>query len=279
MSPALPPPLVLTFAASDPTGGAGLQADLLTIAALGGHALSVVTGLTVQDTSGVTRVRAVEADLVAEQASCLLADMSVRAFKLGVLGSRENAAAVADILERHPEVPVVLDPVLASGRGDALAAEDPVGALRELILPRCTLVTPNSLEARRLAGDEDLQACALALMGMGSEYVLITGTHEASEKVVNALYGPQSGSKEARGAPGLLRKDAWPRLPGSYHGSGCTLASAIACHLAAGLPLEQAIQRAQEFTWHALERGFRAGRGQALPDRFYRTRSPGGART
>jgi hydroxymethylpyrimidine/phosphomethylpyrimidine kinase len=271
MSPALPPPLVITFAASDPTGGAGVQADLLTIAALGGHALSVVTGITVQDTGGVARLRAVEADLVAEQASCLLADMPVRAFKLGVLGSRENAAAIADILERNPGVPVVLDPVLASGRGDPLAAEDLVRALRELILPRCTLVTPNSLEARRLAGREDLEGCARVLMEMGSKYVLITGTHEASEDVVNVLYGMQGGFRGA-----ALRKDAWPRLPDSYHGSGCTLASAIACHLAAGMPVERAVQQAQEFTWLALKAGFRPGRGQHLPDRFFATRgSPG----
>ena len=267
MSPALPPPLVLTFAASDPTGGAGLQADLLTIAALGGHPLSVVTALTVQDTSGVARVRAVEADLVAEQASCVLADMSVQAFKLGVLGSRENAAAIADVLERHPEVPVVLDPVLASGRGDPLAADDLIAAMRELILPRCTLITPNSVEARRLAGREDLEACARALMNMGSKYVLITGTHEASEDVVNVLYGVQGTSRGA-----ALRKDAWPRLPGSYHGSGCTLASAIACHLAAGAPIEEAVRKAQDFTWQALKAGFSAGRGQYLPDRFFRTR-------
>ena len=273
MSPALPPPLVLTFAASDPTGGAGVQADLLTIAALGGHALSVVTGITVQDTSGVTRVRAVEADLVAEQASCLLADMPVRAFKLGVLGSRENAAAVADALERHPGVPVVLDPVLASGRGDPLAAEDLMAALRELILPRCTLITPNSLEARRLAGREDLDACARALIEMGSKYVLITGTHETSKDVVNVLHGMQGNLRCA-----TLRKDTWPRLPDSYHGSGCTLASAIACHLAAGLPIEQAVQQAQEFTWQALKAGFKPGRGQHLPDRFYATRSSSGIR-
>jgi len=273
MSPALPPPLVLTFAASDPTGGAGLQADLLTIAALGGHPLSVATGLTVQDTSGVARVRAVEADLVAEQASCLLADMPVRAFKLGVLGSRENAAAIANILERHPEVPVVLDPVLASGRGDPLAAEDLVAALRELILPRCTLVTPNSLEARRLAGRDDLEACARVLIEMGSEYVLITGTHETTKDVVNVLYGVQG---KFRGA--TLRQDTWPRLPHSYHGSGCTLASAIACHLAAGLSIERAVQQAQEFTWQSLKAGFKPGRGQPLPDRFFATRPSSGTR-
>ena len=271
MSPALPPPLVLTFAASDPTGGAGVQADLLTIAALGGHALSVVTGVTVQDTSGVTRVRAVEADLVAEQASCLLADMPVRAFKLGVLGSRENAAAIADILERHPEVPVVLDPVLTSGRGDPLAAEDLVAALRELIVPRCTLATPNSLEARRLAGREDLDACARALIETGSKYVLITGTHETSKDVVNVLYGVKG---HIRGA--MLRQDTWPRLPHSYHGSGCTLASAIACHVAAGLSIERAVQQAQEFTWQALKAGFKPGRGQHLPDRLFAVRPSSG---
>src|SRR4051812_12787772 len=150
------PPIVLTFAASDPTGGAGLQADLLTLAALGCHPLSVVTALTIQDTSGVERLRAVEPDWILQQARAVLAEMRVAAFKLGVLGSAQNVSAIAEILAGHSAVPVVLDPVLASGRGDPLASEDLIAALREKLMPRCAIVTPNSVEARRLGSASDL---------------------------------------------------------------------------------------------------------------------------
>src|SRR5229473_3775504 len=152
-----PPPIVLTFAASDPTGGAGVQADLLTLAALGCHPLSVVTALTVQDTHGVERMLPIEAPWIAAQAQRLLADIPVAAFKAGVLGSAQNVRAVSEVVATHASVPFVVDPVLASARGDPLAERDAIEALRELILPRTTVLTPNSLEARRLAdGATDL---------------------------------------------------------------------------------------------------------------------------
>src|SRR5262245_42548113 len=139
------PPLVLTFAATDPTGGAGLQADLLTLAALGCHPLSVVTGLTVQDTRGVEQLEPVAAELVTRQAKRVLAESRVAAFKAGVLASPENVRAVAALAAEHPNVPLVLDPVLASGRGDALASDAVLGALLESLVPRATVVTPNTL--------------------------------------------------------------------------------------------------------------------------------------
>src|SRR5260221_709303 len=182
------PPIVLAFAASDPTGGAGLQADVLTIAAMGCHPLSVLTAVTVQDTSGVESLQAIDPRWVDDQARRLLAEIRVDAFKLGVLGSARNVAAIASVLADHPEVPVVFDPVLASGRGDALANDDVIDALREMILPQSTVVTPNSLEARRLAAEPDLTACARNIAGRGSESVLITGTHEATDEVGNSLY-------------------------------------------------------------------------------------------
>jgi len=242
------PPFVLTFAASDPTGGAGLQADLLTLAALGCHPLSVVTALTVQDTRGVDSIEAVDAALVERQAAALLAEMKVAAFKLGVLGSEANARAVAAIVARHPRVPLVVDPVLASGRGDALASDALIAALLEAIMPRATLATPNSVEARRLGGER-------ALLDRGCRYVLVTGTHEKTNDVVNTLYD----------ASGKLREDRWPRLPGSYHGSGCTLASACAANLARGLAIGDAVRAAQEFTWQSLSAGFRPADGQFIP--------------
>lgn len=246
------PPIVLSFAASDPTGGAGVQADLLTLAAMGCHPLSVVTALTVQDTSGVEGVLAIDSAWVADQARRVLDDMRVAAFKLGVLGSVDNIRAVAKVLSDHPGVPLVLDPVLASGRGDTLASDEMIDALLELIVPRATVATPNSLEARRLGGVEEL-------IERGCRHVLVTGAHEASEDVINTLYD----------ADGVVREDCWQRLPGSYHGSGCTLASALAAGLANGLEVPEAAREAQEFTWQALAAGFRPGRGQWLPNRFF----------
>lgn len=257
-----PLPAVLAFAASDPTGGAGLQADLLTLASLGCHPVSVVTGLTVQDTRGVESMHAVESALVERQARHVLDDVPVAAIKIGVVGSAGNAHVIAAILAEHPRTPVVLDPVLASGRGDALADDDSLQALRNALLPRTTVLTPNSLEARRLAGaapDADLASCALELARLGCKYVLVTGTHEAGAEVINTLYD----------ARGVVREDRWPRLPGSYHGSGCTLASAIAAFLAREMAVDQAVWRAQEYTWKSLAAGFSPGHGQAIPDRFF----------
>src|SRR3954466_11976729 len=149
------PPIVLTFSASDPSGGAGMQADLLTLASMGCHPLSVITALTVQDTLGVESMLPIDADWVADQARQLLEDMPVDAFKLGVLGSIENIAVIAEIVSDYPDVPLILDPVLASGRGDELASAEMTRALRELLLPQTTILTPNSTEARRLADVED----------------------------------------------------------------------------------------------------------------------------
>ena len=150
------PPLVLTFAASDPTGGAGLQADVLTLAALDCHPLSVLTGVTVQDTSGVEHLEALAAPLVKRQAERVLAESKVSAFKCGVLASVQSVRVVADIVAQHARVPLVLDPVLASGRGDTLADDSVLQALDSLIA-HATVATPNTLEAKRLGSTVDLQ--------------------------------------------------------------------------------------------------------------------------
>lgn len=264
-----------------------MQADLMTLSALGCHPLTVVTAVTVQDSAGVEEVVPMDDDLLVDQARVLLADMPVAAFKIGVMGSIENIAAIAEIISDYPDVPVVLDPVLSSGRGDELADEDMVIALQELLLPLTTVLTPNSLEARRLAqaddedddgddfADEDdesddedddagaaaptLEQCARQLIAAGCGHVLLTGTHESSARVANVLYGRS----------GVIRRDEWDRLPGSYHGSGCTLASALAAWLAHGLDVGEAAHAAQEYTWRTLQAGFRPGMGQHLPDRFF----------
>lgn len=267
-------PAILVFAGTDPTGGAGLQADILTLASLGCHPLSVVTAVTVQDTVGVEDFLPMDAEWIADQARSVLEDIPVAAIKLGMLGSTEAVAAIAEVVSDYPDIPLILDPVLASGRGDALANEDLVAALRDLLLPQTTVVTPNSLEARRLAeaaeeGEEeenaegegilDLQECARRIIDLGSEYVLITGAHEQGAQVTNTLYNTR----------GVVQRLHWDRLPGSYHGSGCTLASALAAFLAQGLDVAEAAKEAQEYTYQALKAGFRPGMGQFIPDRLF----------
>lgn len=257
--------MVLVFSASDPSSGAGMQADLLTLVSLGCHPLSALTALTVQDTVGVQSVHPVSAELLEQQARTVLEDMPVVAFKIGMLGSVENVLAVAEIIADYPEIPLIFDPVLASGRGDELSSETVISAICEMLLPQTTLLTPNAPEARRLAesdeddGEPSIDVCAQRLIEMGAQYVLITGTHENTPQVVNTLYG----------ADGVIRRDQWERLPGSYHGSGCTLASAIAGCIAGGASVEDAVRDAQDYTWQTLANGFRAGMGQFIPDRFF----------
>jgi hydroxymethylpyrimidine/phosphomethylpyrimidine kinase len=192
--------------------------------------------------------------------------MPVDAFKVGVLGSVEIISAVAEIVSDYPNIPLILDPVLTSGRGDELASDEMLRAMRELLLPQTTILTPNSVEVRRLAADDGedgedpgIPECARRLIDAGCEFVLVTGTHEATPNVINSLYGQQ----------GLVRTDSWQRLPGSYHGSGCTLASAIAAMLANGLDVPEAVKEAQDYTWHTLHYAYRPGMGQHLPDRLF----------
>ena len=259
------PPIILTFAATDPTSGAGLQADILTQASLGCHPLTVVTAITVQDTRGVEDFMVLEPEWIIDQARAILEDMPVAAFKVGMLGSVEIVAAVAEIVSDYPDIPLILDPVLASGRGDDLATEETLEAMRDLLLPQTTLITPNSVEARRLVEDDDdieppdLDTCAMRLLDMGCEFVLITGSHEHTPQVINTLYGLGDQASTL----------AWDRLPHSYHGSGCTLASAISALLAQGVDMATAIKDAQEYTYETLRNGFRPGMGQFIPDRLF----------
>ena len=261
-----PPPIVLSFAATDPTGGAGIQADILTLASMGCHPLSVVTAITVQDTAGVENFLPLESEWVADQARIVLEDMPVHAFKIGVLGSVEAIVAIAEVVADYPNIPLVLDPVLASGRGDSFTSDEILQAMRDLLLPQTTIITPNSLEARRLTQESeedpeisDLGESAKSFLRMGCEYVLITGTHENTSKVINTLYDKK----------GIVRVDEWQRLPGSFHGSGCTLSSAISAALAHGMSVPEGVYEAQDYTWHSLKSGFRPGMGQYLPDRFF----------
>lgn len=253
-------PVVMTLSGNDPTGGAGIQADIEALASMGCHAAPVITALTIQDTGTVYRFDPVEPSVVVEQARAVLEDMPVAAFKIGVVGSVENVESIHSILIDYPHIPVVLDPVLAGGGGGSLADAEVIDALISMLLPQTTVLTPNSKEARLLAALADsLDACAQELLDMGVEFVLITGTHENTPTVENRLYAEHR----------RLETFTWERLPESYHGSGCTLAATIAGLLAQGLEPFTAIHEAQQYTWEALKHGYRIGMGQSLPNRLF----------
>ena len=258
-------PNVLIISASDPTSGAGMQADIQTVSSLGCHPLTVITGLTVQDTKGVHHVSPVESKLFEAQATIILDDSKVDLIKCGMLSSEENIRVLAKLLNEYPNIPVVLDPIMASGRGDELTSESMRQLMIELILPRVTLLTPNIMEARQLVKLDDqvkeisIDEAAKRLLASGCENVLITGAHEDTDDVVNRLYL----------SDGETESYAWKRLPHEYHGSGCTLASAIAAYVAQGLSLKQAVEEGQGFTWHTLDAAIQTGQGQRIPNRFF----------
>lgn len=262
-SPLPPKPVVVVFAGHDPTGGAGIQADIESIASLGCHAATIVTAMTVQDTHNVLSHQAVDATLIAAQAAVLLADMAPSAFKIGMIGSPENARAIAEILQKNSGIPVVLDPVLSAGGGNPLASAELQHIMKDMLFPLTSLITPNGPEARALAPDADtLPACAQALLANGCRHVLITGGHEPGTEVVSRLYAAHQE----------IARHAWPRLPGEFHGSGCTLASAVAALLAHGTDMASAVDEALAYTWHALGNARAPGRGQKIPDRFFQAR-------
>ena len=255
-----PVPVVMVFSGNDPSGGAGIQADIEALISHGCHTTPVVTTLTIQDTQDVIGYTPIDGGLIAEQARAVLEDMPISVFKLGLLPSTDAVEAVHSILQDYPEIPVVMDPVLASGGGTMLADDEIIEAMTVLLLPQTTVLTPNSREARLLAPEADtLDACAMALLEKGSEFVLITGSHENTPHVENRLYANNR----------LLETFSWDRLEGSFHGSGCTLASSIAGLLAQGLEPFSAIHEAQEYTWQALAEGYRIGMGQQLPNRLF----------
>lgn len=241
-------PCVLVFSGLDPCGGAGVQADIEAVAAQGAHALPIVTALTVQDNQRVIEVVPVGAGLLARQAALLLDSMPVRAVKLGIPGTLANAEAIAGIVlllrARQPLLPVVLDPVLASGHGDPLAHGDALAALSPL-LAVATVATPNLPEAAALAGRLDCP------------HVLVTGGHDDGDVVVNRWHS-RDGMREWR----------WPRLPGAFHGSGCTLAASLAARLALGDAMAQALERAQRACQQALADSYAIAPGQRIPRRI-----------
>lgn len=253
-------PIVMCFSGNDSTGGAGIQADIETLSGMGCHAAGVITAITVQDTRNVKGYYPLNDSMIIEQARSVLEDMPVAAFKVGMLGSTEVVEAVHSVLIDYPDLPLILDPVLAAGGGATLADSEMLDAMIQLLLPITTIIVPNSVEARLLAkGSDVLEACAQEIMDMGCEYVLITGGHEPTEKVRNLFYGNNR----------LLDAFEWERLPGAFHGSGCTLASGVSGLMAHGLDPLSAVLEAQEFAWKSLKYANRLGMGQLIPNRFF----------
>jgi hydroxymethylpyrimidine/phosphomethylpyrimidine kinase len=261
------PPTALTIAGSDSGGGAGLQADLKTFLACRVHGMSAITAVTVQNSLGVTGFYELPPHAVAEQIESVVSDIGVGAAKTGMLASAPIMAAVAESVRRLGVAPFVVDPVAASQHGDPLLRPDAIEALRELIVPLATLVTPNLGEAALLTGREvrtraDMADAARALHALGPDWVLVKGGHLASGDAVDLLF---DGSDSVELAA--------PRFPTTHtHGSGDTLAAAITAGLARGLGMIDAVREAKRFITGAVAGSFPLGAGRGPVGHFWRVR-------
>jgi len=252
------PGRVLIVAGSDSGGGAGIQADIKSITALGAYAATAVTALTAQNTRGVFGVVPVDPRFVAQQMELVLSDIGADAVKTGMLHSADVIEAVVQTLERHARgVPVIVDPVMVAKGGAPLLSNEANSALRLRLVPRAALLTPNAPEAEALTGlsvrgPEDLGPAADALLAMGAGAVLLKGGHLEGDTVVDLL----------RTADGVERRFESPRIDSrNTHGTGCTLASAIAAGIADGLRLEDAVARARAYVIRAIETAPGLGKG------------------
>jgi hydroxymethylpyrimidine/phosphomethylpyrimidine kinase len=250
-------PVVLAASGHDPSGGAGIQADIEVIKSFGCHVCTLITSLTVQDTVNVYQVIPQDPTSFQNQARTLLRDIKVDILKVGLLGSAEIVHALKEIVDEFNIQQLVLDPILRAGGGNPLADESLLVAMREELLPHTTILTPNIYEASKIAGTTDLAMAAETLQNFGCRNVLVTGADSEGEEVINRWFGPE----------GMSKQWVWPKLPGSFHGSGCTLAAAISANLALGRELEVALAKAQEFTFRALQKAHYPGSGQWVPQR------------
>lgn len=273
-------PRLLTIAGSDPSGGAGIQADLKVFSAHGAHGMAAVAALTVQDTRGVAATLDLPPEFVAAEVRTLLADIGCDAAKTGMLGSSAVVEAVAAVLREHPVPRLVVDPVLASTSGRRLLAEDGEEALRRALLPLAAVVTPNLAEASRLAGfevasREAMREAARAIAALGPRAVLVKGGHLPGAQVVDVLYDADSRSYD---------EVASPRIETPHtHGTGCVLSAAIACRLARGEPVARAARGAQAYVRAAIRAAVPIGHGRGSVDplapealRAARPEGPGG---
>ncbi len=252
-------PVVLCLSGHDPSGGAGIQADIETIVSHQCHASSVITALTQQNTHDVKKILPQSPTELINQARCILEDMPVKVIKIGLIGHIETVKAIHSILMEYSSLPVILDPVLAAGGGSTLSSPALIDSIIDLLLPRTTILTPNSIEARQLAKMDNLTDCGIKLLELGCEYVLQTGTHEEGNTVNNQLFNQGK----------CIETYTWDRLAHNYHGSGCTLAASIAALMAHGLEVETCMLEAQEYTWNSLNAGYQPSNGQHIPNRLF----------
>jgi len=259
MNTVSPRPIVLCLSGHDPSGGAGLQADIEALMAQGCHAAPTVTALTVQNSVDVSDFRVLDAQWVLAQADAVIGDLTIAGAKLGMLGSVEMVDTVVQILQRLGDAPIVCDPVLRAGGGGALGKDEVGYAMRERLLPVATIATPNLPEARILAElpEGTADQCAEKLLPF-CRHVLITGGHGDESEVHNRLYSRDGSSATF----------TCDRLQGSYHGSGCTLASTLAGRLALGEDIQTAVDNALAYTWRTLRDADRPGAGQYFPRRL-----------
>jgi hydroxymethylpyrimidine/phosphomethylpyrimidine kinase len=263
-------PVVLTIAGSDSSAGAGIQADLKAISANGGYGASVLTAITAQNTLGVTAAAEVDLALIRAQADAVFTDLRVAAAKTGMLASVGVIATVAEVLRDYRPPYYVLDPVMVSKTGFPLLAPDAVGALREMLFPLATLVTPNVHEAQALAGvpvrtPADAEAAGRRLVAAGAAAVLVKGGHLEEQRATDVLV-TRAGVRVFPGEP----------IDATHtHGTGCTYSAAIATQLALGHSLEEAIGRAKTYVTEAIRAGLPVGRGIGPTDHFFYLRRPG----
>ena len=251
--------VVLAIAGHDPSGAAGIQADIETIAAADCQCISLITALTIQNTADFLGLIPQQAQQFRQQCLTLLSDIDIDACKIGLIGDLPIAETITEILDQLSGVPLVYDPVINAGVGKPLATDELTAYISRELLPRADVLTPNCREARQLTGHDDIYEAGKQLVACGCPHVLVTGADEDTARVCNILFHSQ-------GDP--VQYD-WERLAGMYHGSGCTLSSAIAANLANGMEPVTAIEAAQEFTWKSLKNGHRYGRNQIHPNRFY----------
>ncbi len=265
-------PLVLTFGIADPVGAIGIQADLAAFAAMGCHGLSVLTAVSIGDTTGTEDLQTIDPEWVSDQARTLLEDMPVAALKVGYVGNIETISVIAEIVSDYPEIPLVLDP-FATTLPEQDVDEELLLALRELLVPQTTLLQVSADELARLAetwrdasDDDMLDVDAMQLVEFGCEFVFVTGMPGDAHDVANALFG----------SDGLVRKDSWQRQAGPFIGAGNTLSATITAMLANGLDVPEAVAEAAEFTNAALGNAQRLGMGKLVPDRYFWAREPEG---
>ena len=257
------PPVVLCFSGLDPSGGAGILADIEAISSQGALCAPIITAATVQDTQDVMSFAPMPPDLIIEQARAVLEDMPVEVIKIGMVGSTEIAEAIHSILVDYPSIKVVYDPVFSTEKDGALSTPDLVDSARSLLLPLTTILTPNIFEVHALVpGSDTPAAAAVALLETNCQYVLLTGTHGKTQDVVHTLY---SNHRE-------LVRYSYERLPHKYHGSGCTLAASLAAMMTIEAEIENAVHQALDYTHQCLVHGKRIGMGQYHPDRFFWTK-------